>query len=45
VAELIQIKELQAQQLELLSSFFVNFQGTGKLENPAKKSNVKKFWE
>jgi len=45
VAELIQLRELQAQQLELLSSFFVNFQGTGKLENPTKKSSVKKFWE
>ena len=45
VAELIQLRELQAQQLELLSSFFVNFQGTGKLSDPSKPSNVKKFWE
>jgi hypothetical protein len=45
VAELIQLRELQAQQLELLSSFFVGFHGTGKLENPAKKPNVKKPWE
>ena len=44
VAELIQLRELQAQQLELLSSFFVNFQGTGKLTDPSKPSNVKKAW-
>ena len=37
--------EMMAQQLELLSSFFVSFQGTGKLSDPSKKTNVKKPWE
>jgi len=36
VAELIQIRELQAQQLELLSSFFAGFQGTSRLSDPSK---------
>jgi hypothetical protein len=36
VAELIQLRELQAQQLELLSSFFARFEGTSKIHDPSK---------
>jgi conjugal transfer/entry exclusion protein len=36
VAELIQLREIQAQQLELLSSFFARFEGTSKIHDPSK---------
>jgi len=47
VAELIQQREIQAQQLELITSFIVSFQGTSKLSDPSKTtpSNVNKFWK
>ena len=36
VSELIQLREIQAQQLELLSSFFARFEGTSKIQDPSK---------
>jgi hypothetical protein len=41
VAELIQLRELQAQQLELLSSFFARFEGTSRINDPSKARGFK----
>lgn len=41
VAELIQLRELQAQQLELLSSFFARFEGTSRINDPSRARGLK----
>jgi conjugal transfer/entry exclusion protein len=44
-SEAIQQREIQAQQLEMLASFFVRFEGSSKLTEPAKRGTTKKPWE
>ena len=44
-SEMVQQRELQAQQLELIASFFAKFEGTGKLSDPAKRIHKKQPWD
>jgi hypothetical protein len=44
-SEMVQQRELQAQQLEMLASFAVRFEGTSKLTEPSRRSAAKRPWE
>lgn len=44
-SEMVQQRELSAQQVEMLASFFARFEGTSKLTEPSKRSAAKKPWE
>jgi len=40
VAEVIQLREIQSQELELLSSFFARFEGTSRINDPSKAKGL-----
>lgn len=44
-SEMVQSRAIQAQQLELLSSFFSQFEGTGKLIEPSRLAPKKDVWK
>lgn len=44
-SEMVQQRQLQAQQLEMIASFFSKFEGTAKLTEPSKRTNKKSPWD